>query len=258
MARKKLTLQDVARAAADQNGGKGGRGLKRLAEAKGLTLSYTTVDRILQGKYESTPQRQTIEALAALSGLALDEVYEAAGVPLPVAPLAEQLPDGSDNLSTHQRRVVLEVIRGFIRDNERMAELEQERDERVPERTALVELVNTHDDATLEAMDLDDLYDLAQLLGRAIPSMDETDALVQLAARTEQIIERREHADGDRSVADLSQPDGLTPPAGERRPRSEDFTRAADDSGPSLLELDDARAAARGEESQDPGGDEPA
>lgn len=35
-------------------------------------------------------------------------------------------------------------------------------------------------------------------------------------------------------------------------PRREDYERAADDSGPSLLEVDDARAAVRGEESQDP------
>lgn len=41
-------------------------------------------------------------------------------------------------------------------------------------------------------------------------------------------------------------------------PRREDYARAADDSGPSLLEADDARAAVRGEESQDPGGDDPA
>lgn len=44
----------------------------------------------------------------------------------------------------------------------------------------------------------------------------------------------------------------------ERRPRQSDYDRAADDSGPSLLEADDTRAAARGEESQDPGSDEPA
>ena len=211
MARTKLTLQDVARVASERNGGKGGRALQRIAKNKGLTLSYATVDRILAGKYESTPKRPTIEALAVLAEMPVEEVYAAAGLPLPMASLAEQLPDGSDNLSTQQRRVVLDVIRGFIRDNDRMAQLEQERDERVPERTALVELVNTHDDATLEAMDLDDLYDLAHLLGRAVPSLDETNALVQLATRTEQIIERREHADGDRSVADLSQPDGVTP-----------------------------------------------
>ena len=41
-------------------------------------------------------------------------------------------------------------------------------------------------------------------------------------------------------------------------PRRADYDRAADDSGPSLLEADDARAARRGEESQDPGSDEPA
>lgn len=216
MARTKLTLQDVARAAADKNGGKGGRGLKRLAEAKGLTLSYTTVDRILQGKYESTPQRQTIEALAVLAEMPLEEVFEAAGVPLPVAPLAEQLPDGSDNLSTHQRRVVLDVIRGFIRDNDRMAELEQERDARVPERAALLELVNTHDETSLEAMGLDDLYDLAEMLGRAVPSVDETDALVRLATRAEEIIEQRERGDAGRTLEDPPEPDGLT--AGTQRP----------------------------------------
>lgn len=55
-----------------------------------------------------------------------------------------------------------------------------------------------------------------------------------------------------------AQPDGVMPPAGGRRPRQEDYGRAADASGPSLLEADDARAAARGEESQDPGSDEPA
>lgn len=55
-----------------------------------------------------------------------------------------------------------------------------------------------------------------------------------------------------------AQPDGVTAPAGERRPRRKDYGLAADDSGPSLLEADDAAAAARGEESQDPGSDEPA
>lgn len=126
MARSKLTLQDVARAAVDQNGGKGGRALQRLAESKGLTLSFTTVDRILAGKYESRPQRQTIEALAVLADMPIETVYEAAGVPLPMAPLADQLPEGSDQLTVDQRRVVLDVIRGFIRDNRRIGDLEDD------------------------------------------------------------------------------------------------------------------------------------
>ncbi|QCR53245.1 hypothetical protein C1N80_06370 [Brachybacterium sp. SGAir0954] len=125
MTHSKRTLQDVARLAADRNGGKGGRALQRIAESRGLTLSYATVDRILAGKYESRPQRNTIEALAVLSELPLEEVYEAAGIPLPMAPFSEQVPEGADRLTVDQRRVVLDVIRGFVRDNDRMADLER-------------------------------------------------------------------------------------------------------------------------------------
>lgn len=238
MARTKLTLQDVARTAAKRNGGKGGRALQRIAQSKGLTLSYATVDRILAGKYESTPQRQTIEALAVLAEMPLEEVYEAAGLPLPMAALAEQLPDGSDNLSTHQRRVVLDVIRGFIRDNDRMADLEQERDKRVPERAALVELVNTHDDASLEAMGLDDLYDLAQLLERAVPSMDETDALVHLATRAAQVIERRERAEASHALEDSAAPHGVNA-------RADDINLGGPDAGEMVQNLDRSDAEDR-------------
>lgn len=132
MANSKRTLQDVARLAADKNGGKGGRALQRIAEKHGLTLSYATVDRILAGKYESKPQRQTIEALALLSGLPRDQVYEAAGLPLPMAPFAEHVPEGADQLTVDQRRVVLDVIRGFVRDNDRMAGLERRIEELTP------------------------------------------------------------------------------------------------------------------------------
>lgn len=132
MANSKRTLQDVARLAADKNGGKGGRALQRIAEKHGLTLSYATVDRILAGKYESKPQRQTIEALALLSGLPRDQVYEAAGLPLPMAPFAEHVPDGADQLTVDQRRVVLDVIRGFVRDNDRMADLERRIEDLMP------------------------------------------------------------------------------------------------------------------------------
>ena len=59
-----------------------------------------------------------------------------------------------------------------------------------------------------------------------------------------------EHGD---ELEDLPQPDGITPGERRRGPSQDDFARAADDSGPSLLEADDAQAAARGEESQDPG-----
>lgn len=211
MARTKLTLQDVARTAADKHGGKGGRSLQRIAEKKGLTLSYATVDRILAGKYESTPQRPTIEALAVLADMPLEAVYEAAGLPLPMAPFADQLPDGADHLTVDQRRVVLDVIRGFIRDNDRMADLEAERDEQVPGRSTLLSWAEERDQASLDAMDVEELYEMLGVLGRAVPSMDEADALVAFVVRAEQALERREH--GEASSGNLespAQPDGVT------------------------------------------------
>ncbi|GAA3217879.1 hypothetical protein ACFP63_08870 [Oerskovia jenensis] len=111
------TLREVAQLASDRNGGARGRELGRIAEAAGLTLSYTTVDRILSGKYFSRPAGKTLEALATLSGVPLERVHEVAGVPLPLAPLAEQLPPDADSLSPEQRSVVLGAIRQFAELN---------------------------------------------------------------------------------------------------------------------------------------------
>ncbi|GLI30398.1 MULTISPECIES: hypothetical protein [Brachybacterium] len=286
MARSKLTLQDVARTASDRNGGKGGRALQRIAKSKGLTLSYATVDRILAGKYESTPQRQTIEALAVLAEMPVDEVYEAAGLPLPMASLAEALPEGSDQLTVHQRRVVLDVIRGFVRDNARMADLEHELHQRPLHPNEMLRRLN---ELSIPDMDTEALHELLDQLALLIPDDADEGVFVRAEARAREVLERREAGGSD--LEDPPQPDGVTPAAGElrvpvnprhavgplsqgwvppgltesgearyseRRPRQSDYDRAADDSGPSLLEADDARAAALGEESQDPGNEEPA
>lgn len=57
---------------------------------------------------------------------------------------------------------------------------------------------------------------------------------------------------GGSAMEDSAQPDGITRDERRRAPRRDDFALAGDDSGPSALEADDARAAERGEESQDP------
>jgi len=209
MARKKLTLQDVARRAADLNGGKGGRALQRIATQKGLTLSYATVDRILAGKYESTPQRQTIEALAVLANMPLAKVYEAAGLPLPMAPLAEQLPDGSDYLTTQQRRVVLDVIRGFIRDNDRMVDLELELEARpLPPYEYRRMDAEGIDPSALSDDGLEELY--TQLV-QGTPHRETVDAVLRLRALVEDAMRQRGLGD---IVEDSPQPDGVT--TGER------------------------------------------
>lgn len=234
MARTKLTLQDVARAASERNGGKGGRALQRMARDKGLTLSFTTVDRILNGKYESTPQKPTIEALAVLAEMPLEDVYAAAGLPLPMAPLSDQLPDGSDQLTVHQRRVVLDVIRGFIRDNDRMAELEDDLQLRPLHPTEMLRRLN---ERSIEQMDNDSLEELLDQLALLIHDAGAVQEFLAAETRASAELERRNEAsaDGGRAVADPAQPDGITSTAGTREP---DTIRGVPDAGQIVDDLD--------------------
>lgn len=118
------TLKDVAQAASDNNGGAGGRQLGRIAEKAGLTIAYTTIDKILAGTYTSRPGKKTLEALAQLSGLPLAVVYEAAQMELPQARLADQLPPDVDSLTPEQRRIVIDLARLFVKQNRAYQDLE--------------------------------------------------------------------------------------------------------------------------------------
>lgn len=124
MQNRPMTLKDVAQAASDNNGGAGGRQLGRIAEKAGLTIAYTTIDKILAGTYTSRPGKKTLEALAQLSGIPLALVYEAAQMELPQARLADQLPPDVDLLTPEQRRVVIELARLFIKQNRELEKLE--------------------------------------------------------------------------------------------------------------------------------------
>jgi hypothetical protein len=119
-----LTLKDVAQAASDKNKGARGRELGRIAKDRGLKLTYTTVDHMLEGRYKSTPGRATLEALAELSGMSRADVYAAAGVPLPLKPLAQDLPPDADLLTGPQRRVVIDTVRLFAQQNRALHESE--------------------------------------------------------------------------------------------------------------------------------------
>lgn len=120
------TLTEIAQAASDNNGGARGRQLGRIAERKGLTLSYTTVDKILSGTYTSRPGRKTLEALAQLAGVPVAQVYEAAGQVPPQARLADQLPPDVDSLSPDQRKVIIDLARVFLKENRTIHRLETE------------------------------------------------------------------------------------------------------------------------------------
>lgn len=120
------TLKEIAQAASDNNGGARGRQLGRIAERSGLTLSYTTVDKILAGTYTSRPSRKTLEALAKLSGVPVADVYRAAKEELPQARLADQLPPDVDSLTPEQRKVIIDIARVFLKENRTIHQLETE------------------------------------------------------------------------------------------------------------------------------------
>ena len=119
-----MTLRDVARAALDAHQGVSGRELDRLARKRGLSISYTTVNHLAAGTYKSRPSRNTLEALAELSGIPLAKVYEAANAPMPMARLADQLPPDADLLSPAQREAVIAVVRQFAAANRALHERE--------------------------------------------------------------------------------------------------------------------------------------
>lgn len=124
MDRRPKTLQEIAQAISDNNGGARGRQLGRIAEKAGLTLSYTTVDKMLAGTYTSRPGKKTLEALAQLSGEPLAVVYEAARKDLPQARLADQLPPEVDSLTPEQRKVIIDIARLFVKENRLIHQLE--------------------------------------------------------------------------------------------------------------------------------------
>lgn len=112
-----MTLQEVALLASRRVGGVQGRALDREAKKRGLTLSYTTVDRIIAGTYNSRPTAKTLTALATLAQIPIAEVYAAAGLPMAGRSLAEQLPHGADMLDEAQRRIVIDIVRVFVKQN---------------------------------------------------------------------------------------------------------------------------------------------
>ncbi|WP_181275971.1 hypothetical protein [Brevibacterium oceani] len=119
------TLQDLARLASERHDGKRGRALGRIAAKHGLTLTYTTFDNIYSGKYMSTPKRETVDALAVLASVPKEIAYRVAGLPLPQAPFADQLPPDVDTLDADQRRVLIEMARVLVKQNRQIHDLER-------------------------------------------------------------------------------------------------------------------------------------
>lgn len=123
------SLRDIAQRASDIHGGIRGRALDREAKKLGLTLSYTTVDKILAGTYTSRPTRATLEALSKMAQVPLSTVYEAANMTMPMRPFAEQLPPEVDTLKADQRRIMIDLARQFVKQNKHEQRLLAQLDE---------------------------------------------------------------------------------------------------------------------------------
>lgn len=157
-----LTLREVALQASQRVGGLQGRALDREAKKRGLTLSYTTVDRIIAGTYNSRPTSKTLEALAELAGIPAEDVFAAADIPMPSKSLAEQLPPEADMLTGAQRRVVIDVVRIFAKQNRELHEARAQIEEREDrdERSAPTKLTGGSPVTRLRAVsDDDDMLD---------------------------------------------------------------------------------------------------
>lgn len=113
------TLREIARAILDKHR-VSGRALNRLAESRGLTLSYTTINHMATGTYTSRPSDKTLRAMVELSDYTLEQVYAAARRPVPRAGLRERLPEDADALTGDQEEAVLAVVRQFVQANRRL------------------------------------------------------------------------------------------------------------------------------------------
>ena len=123
MTKQPRTLRDVALAAKARHDGAGGRGLAKVAGKHGHTISYGTIDSILAGTYTRKPSVKTLRALAYLSDLPEQQVLEIAGMRAPSNALAEQLPEGVDELGPEERQMLIDMARGLIRQARREQKL---------------------------------------------------------------------------------------------------------------------------------------
>lgn len=110
------TLKDLLEQAKLDRDARSGRALAKIASDHGHQVHATQVNHILAGTYRSRPSRQLLEAISWLAQVDLEEVYSAAGLPLPGPSFANELPPDVDRLAPHQRQAVITLIRAFIND----------------------------------------------------------------------------------------------------------------------------------------------
>lgn len=121
---KPSTLREVAERASSKLGTTVRRDLEEKAERRGRKISRQTWNDLLNGKYNRKPGDDLLRNLAALSGVPLNDVRSAAGVPMPGSPFADDLPEDADYIQGNARKILIDAIRLFAQQGRRTAELE--------------------------------------------------------------------------------------------------------------------------------------
>lgn len=200
------------------------RRIERETEKHGRKISYASVSRYLNGTHPQNPDAATLQALADVFGVHVNELRDALGRPGVGEPF--DLGEDGARLTGPQREAIRTTVRLFVEQNDALADHAQQ------------------DGATTTAPSSDVDWALASELGLSQAQVEEALMMGNTLQEYARFVAHQH------SIA--QDDDAIGSPDPHARLRPSDFDRAADDSGPSLLEADDARAAARGEESQDP------
>lgn len=91
-----------------------GRAIAKKAQDAGYSMTHTVFNQVLNGRYKSQITDEKIRAFAWLAGVTEATAFTAAGRPVPGPPLADELPDGVDNLSPRARKAVIEMLRVLV------------------------------------------------------------------------------------------------------------------------------------------------
>lgn len=112
-------LRELLDQAMVQRDVRSGRRLAEIAQDAGYPVSHATINQIRSGSYVSRPSDDTVRAIAWLAGVGEEAAFTAADLPVPGPPFADELPPGVDTLSPRKRKVVLDLLRVLIEDEER-------------------------------------------------------------------------------------------------------------------------------------------
>lgn len=109
------TLAEVVDLAYARTGATSSRQLEAYARKHGHVVTHSTLNNIRSGTYPSRPKAKTLEALAFLSGVSLNSVRNAAGLPPKLGrSLADQLPPDVDELEARPRAALVEMARVLL------------------------------------------------------------------------------------------------------------------------------------------------